>query len=82
MTHRLTYAPRMSRSRLDMGVERWCQRRPPTRWSPLMRRGIAAGLSAVLLGAAVSGCSSGADAVAQGGTFEFVSPGGQVDTSA
>jgi thiol-disulfide isomerase/thioredoxin len=27
----------------------------------------------------VSGCSTGADAVAQGGTFEFVAPGGKTD---
>jgi len=33
-----------------------------------------------LLGAlAVAGCSTGSDAVAQGGTFEFVSPGGKTD---
>ncbi|MBJ7383177.1 MAG: TlpA family protein disulfide reductase [Mycolicibacterium sp.] len=32
-------------------------------------------LSAVLL----SGCSTGDDAVAQGGTFEFVAPGGKTD---
>src|SRR5690606_9791571 len=76
---RLTDAPRTSPARLDMGIERWRRRRPPTRWSLVIRRGIAAGLSAVLFGAAVSGCSSGDDAVAQGGTFEFISPGGQVD---
>jgi thiol-disulfide isomerase/thioredoxin len=29
----------------------------------------------------VSGCSTGDDAVAQGGTFEFVAPGGQTDIS-
>ena len=78
MTHRLTDALRMSLSRLGIGVERR-RRLRSSRRSPVIRRGIAAGLSAVLLGAAVSGCSSGADAVAQGGTFEFVSPGGQVD---
>ncbi|OKH63052.1 alkyl hydroperoxide reductase [Mycobacterium sp. SWH-M3] len=33
-------------------------------------------LAAVLL---VSGCSTGDDAVAQGGTFEFVAPGGKTD---
>lgn len=32
-----------------------------------------------LLPALVAGCSSGHDAVAQGGTFEFVSPGGKTD---
>jgi len=44
-----------------------------------MRRCAAAGVSAVLLGRAVAGCASGNDAVAQGGTFEFVAPGGQID---
>lgn len=37
---------------------------------------------AALVGAAVvalAGCSTGTDAVAQGGTFEFVAPGGQTD---
>ena len=28
---------------------------------------------------ALAGCSTGDDAVAQGGTFEFVAPGGQTD---
>ena len=38
-------------------------------------------LVAPLVAAAVllSGCSTGDDAVAQGGTFEFVAPGGQTD---
>lgn len=36
-------------------------------------------VSAVLLGATVPGCSSGEGAVAQGGTFEFVAPGGKTD---
>lgn len=36
-------------------------------------------VAAVLLVAAAGGCSSGDDAVAQGGSFEFVSPGGKVD---
>ena len=31
--------------------------------------------------ALLAGCSSGRDAVAQGGTFEFVSPGGKTDIS-
>lgn len=34
---------------------------------------------AALLSALLAGCSSGHDAVAQGGTFEFVSPGGKTD---
>jgi thiol-disulfide isomerase/thioredoxin len=33
----------------------------------------------VVLVALVAGCSAGHDAVAQGGTFEFVSPGGKTD---
>lgn len=32
-----------------------------------------------VLVAALTGCSTGDDAVAQGGTFEFVAPGGQTD---
>jgi len=43
------------------------------------RRCTSAIIAALVLGAAVVGCSSGDDAVAQGGSFEFVSPGGQVD---
>ena len=31
------------------------------------------------LGGALVGCSTGADAVAQGGTFQFVAPGGKTD---
>lgn len=36
-------------------------------------------VAVVLIAAAISGCASGADAVVQGGTFEFVSPGGKTD---
>ncbi|WP_454198567.1 TlpA disulfide reductase family protein [Nocardia sp. Marseille-Q1738] len=36
-------------------------------------------LAAVALVAALAGCSTGSDAVASGGTFEFVSPGGKTD---
>lgn len=36
-------------------------------------------LAAILAAALVSGCSTGDDAVAQGGTFEFVAPGGKTD---
>lgn len=46
---------------------------------PAFRRRAAAAMTAVLLGAAAVGCAGGDDAVAQGGTFEFVSPGGQID---
>ncbi len=41
----------------------------------MWRMAIAGAALAVL----VAGCSSGRDAVAQGGTFEFVSPGGKTD---
>ncbi|WP_330233218.1 TlpA family protein disulfide reductase [Nocardia sp. NBC_00508] len=36
-------------------------------------------LACVALVAALAGCSTGSDAVASGGTFEFVSPGGKTD---
>lgn len=36
-------------------------------------------LAVVVLTAALTSCSTGDDAVAQGGTFEFVAPGGQTD---
>lgn len=36
-------------------------------------------LACVALVAGLAGCSTGTDAVAQGGTFEFVSPGGRTD---
>lgn len=42
----------------------------------IARRFVIAG---VLLTGLLGGCSSGHDAVAQGGTFEFVSPGGKTD---
>lgn len=42
-----------------------------------MRTRLAPILGAVLL--ALTGCATGDDAVAQGGTFEFVSPGGKTD---
>ncbi|MFC9557304.1 TlpA disulfide reductase family protein [Rhodococcus sp. NPDC056960] len=46
-----------------------------------MSRGRFAGLLAVICTAAValSACASGDDAVAQGGTFDFVSPGGKTE---
>jgi thiol-disulfide isomerase/thioredoxin len=45
-----------------------------------MRRRAAATLIAVTVSSlVVVGCSTGDDAVAQGGTFEFVSPGGKTD---
>ncbi|MEB3983635.1 TlpA disulfide reductase family protein [Mycobacterium sp. 663a-19] len=43
-----------------------------------MRRLVLAGAALALLVAGCAGCS-GRDAVAQGGTFEFVSPGGKTD---
>lgn len=33
----------------------------------------------ILAAALLAGCSTGDDAVAQGGTFEFVAPGGKTD---
>ncbi len=36
-------------------------------------------VACVALAAALSGCSTGTDAVASGGTFDFVSPGGKTD---
>lgn len=44
----------------------------------IMRRLVLAGAALALLVAGCAGCS-GRDAVAQGGTFEFVSPGGKTD---
>jgi thiol-disulfide isomerase/thioredoxin len=38
-----------------------------------------AGAVSLASAALIAGCSSGRDAVAQGGTFEFVSPGGRTD---
>ncbi|WP_054815967.1 TlpA disulfide reductase family protein [Nocardia arizonensis] len=38
-------------------------------------------LACLALVAALSGCSTGADAVASGGTFQFVSPGGRTEIS-
>lgn len=35
----------------------------------------------VMVAALIAGCSTGDDAVAQGGTFEFVAPGGKTDIS-
>jgi thiol-disulfide isomerase/thioredoxin len=43
------------------------------------RKWVTALVAMALTGAVVSGCSGGKDAVAQGGTFEFVSPGGKTD---
>ena len=45
-----------------------------------MRR-LAAVLAALAMAALPSGCATGDDAVAQGGTFEFVAPGGKTDIS-
>jgi hypothetical protein len=38
-----------------------------------------AAVSVALIPGLLGGCSTGRDAVAQGGTFEFVSPGGKTD---
>ncbi|WP_109528867.1 MULTISPECIES: TlpA disulfide reductase family protein [Nocardia] len=48
----------------------------PTRRIPVRRVGPVL-LACVALVAALTGCSTGSDAVASGGTFEFVSPGGK-----
>jgi len=44
---------------------------------PSLRRCIAVVAAVVVAAASVTGCTTGEDAVAQGGTFDFVSPGGQ-----
>ena len=44
-----------------------------------MKRLFANALVAAAVATAVAGCSTGDDAVAQGGTFEFVAPGGKTD---
>ena len=77
VTGGLTGVPRPFSRGMTTRAER--RRRMPSRGAAAVRRGLVVGASAVLLGAAISGCSSGDDAVAQGGSFEFVSPGGQVD---
>ena len=54
-----------------------------TTWSskgifvPSLRGCIAVVAAVVVAAASVTGCTTGEDAVAQGGTFDFVSPGGQ-----
>ncbi|WP_448439873.1 TlpA disulfide reductase family protein [Mycolicibacterium sp. XJ2] len=51
-----------------------------SRWVVLGRRLFAQAVIAACAGCvALAGCSTGDDAVAQGGTFEFVAPGGQTD---
>ena len=44
-----------------------------------LRRALRPACAAALALAVLSGCATGSDAVAQGGTFEFVAPGGQTD---
>lgn len=44
-----------------------------------MRRVVRLVVATVLSGLAVASCATGTDAVARGGTFEFVSPGRQTD---
>jgi len=43
------------------------------------RLSVAVLLASALISGLVSGCSTGDDAVAQGGTFEFVAPGGKTE---
>ncbi|WP_084495743.1 TlpA disulfide reductase family protein [Nocardia shimofusensis] len=54
---------------------------PPNRPAPAGAPGrvVAVLLACVALVAGIAGCSTGTDAVSQGGTFEFVSPGGKTD---
>ena len=44
---------------------------------PSLRRIVAVVAALVVATVSVTGCTTGEDAVAQGGTFDFVSPGGQ-----
>ncbi|HEV7451277.1 MAG TPA: TlpA disulfide reductase family protein [Pseudonocardiaceae bacterium] len=44
-----------------------------------MKRVVRLVVVTVLSGLVLTGCATGTDAVARGGTFEFVSPGGQTD---
>jgi hypothetical protein len=46
-----------------------------------VKRLFANALVAAAVATAVAGCSTGDDAVAQGGTFEFVAPGGKHEPS-
>ncbi|MET9491780.1 TlpA disulfide reductase family protein [Nocardia sp. NPDC006630] len=46
-----------------------------------LRRTASILLASLSLVAVLAGCSAGKDAVAQGGTFEFISPGGKTDIS-
>jgi thiol-disulfide isomerase/thioredoxin len=48
-------------------------------WSAPRRRAAGVCAAALMLVSAVAGCGTGSDAVASGGTFDFVSPGGKVD---
>ena len=44
-----------------------------------VRQIVAVAAALVIAAAQVTGCTTGEDAVAQGGTFDFVSPGGHED---
>jgi thiol-disulfide isomerase/thioredoxin len=44
-----------------------------------VKRLVVAAYAAVVAASVLTGCSTGDDAVAQGGTFEFVAPGGKTD---
>ncbi len=44
---------------------------------PPRRRGAVVWSSAAILGLVLAGCAPGKDAVATGGSFDFVAPGGQ-----
>ncbi|MBJ8340813.1 TlpA family protein disulfide reductase [Antrihabitans sp. YC3-6] len=49
-----------------------------SRWKWRNHRGAAAAVC-VVIALAGTGCATGSEAVAQGGNFDFVSPGGQID---
>lgn len=48
-------------------------------WSRRARRALTATAAAVVSSLALTGCATGTDAVASGETFDFVSPGGQLE---
>ncbi|MGW4370415.1 TlpA disulfide reductase family protein [Nocardia takedensis] len=52
---------------------------PSRNRGPTVRRSGPVALACLALVAALAGCSTGADAVATGGTFQFVSPGGKTE---
>lgn len=51
----------------------------PSHWSRRARRAVTATAAAVVSSLALVGCATGTDAVATGETFNFVSPGGEIE---